>query len=173
LQMIRKRVSAKLKRNAWSICWTLAALLVFSFFMYQMVAHSLILNEDFYLQKEAGVYIDGLRVADTTVTFDGERNPLENDSFWGHIRIEYIEKTCREQVFGTIGFTEEGQRILWNGYGDLGFIDMNWYCYVSSNMHAFAFQMEDGTIIASDDYMAELMALEGYYPLVEAGHHYY
>lgn len=126
---------------------------------------------DRHIQHEltAGVYIDGQWVEDTTVTIDGRYDPLRS-VYWGRFAIEYVEKTCRENVSASIGWHGDERQgyvsISYYSPGQLDFVDVEHYMYMNESMESFALKMEDGTIIAASERLAELMALEGYYPLV-------
>ena len=173
LKIVRQRRKAALKRNLRDILGIIIALAIFGFFAFHFADKFGAFSDDIYLELEAGVYVDGVRVEDTTVVIDGSRNNL-HDSFWGRIAIDYLEKSCREGVYANLWWKENGQIIGYYGHGSFDIVPLDRYCYFSSSMEAFAMENQDeGWIIASHDYLAELMALEGYYPLLEAGDHYY
>ncbi len=173
LNIVRQRRREKLKKNFRDIISALVCLAVLGFFAFHFAEQQGAFSEDIYLELDAGVYIDGVRVEDTHVLIDGSKNNLRSE-FFGRLAIEYIEKTCRDEVRASVSWRDEGQSILYGGYGSVGIVELDRYCYFSSNMMGFAIENKnEGWIIATDDYLAELMALDGYYPLLEAGHHYY
>ncbi len=173
LKIVRHRRKAALKRNLRDILGVIIALAIFGFFAFHFADKFGAFSDDIYLELEAGVYVDGVRVEDTKVVIDGRKNNYRGN-FWGHVAIDYLEKSCRDGTYANIWWNDEGQVIGYFGYGELNFVPVDRYCYFSSNMASFAIEnTDDGWIIATHDYLAELMALEGYYPLIDARNHYY
>ncbi len=167
LKVIRQYRREMLKRNIRDVVLAVLCIAVLGFFTFAFAERWGAFSEDIYLELEAGVYIDGLRVEDTKVIIYGSRNKLSNE-FSGRLAIDWLEKTCREKTKAHIAWSENGQNIGYYGYGQLGFVPLDNNCYFSSNMMSFAIEnSEEGWVIATDDYLAELMALEGYYPLIE------
>ena len=120
--------------------------------------------KDASLSVPAVVYQEGEAVADTVITIDGKRG---RSSFVGTFAIDYVEKTTRDGVQGYVGMgREETYPILkfW-AYGGPWDCGIKRQIYISDDMMRMALELEDGTIIATDDWLMELMALEGYYPL--------
>jgi len=173
LKIVRQRRKAALKRNLRDILGITIALAIFGFFAFHFADKFGAFSENIYWELDAGVYIDGVRVDDTRVVIDGVRNNYE-DSFRGRIAIDFLEKSCRDSVDANVVWGNTGQIIEYFGHGIFHFVDLDRNCYFSSNMAAFAVENEEaGWIIATHDYLAELMALDGYYPLIDAGEHYY
>ena len=173
LKIVRQRRKATLKRNLRGIISTVLCLVILGFFSVHFADRFGAFSEEIHLELTAGVYIDGVHVEDTDVVIDGTRNDLHGE-FRGRIAIDYLEKSCREQAQAHVVWDESGQVIGYFGYGQLGLVPLNRWCYFSTDMRSFAIRNRDeGLIIATDAYLAELMALDGYYPLAELGNKYY
>ena len=173
LKIVRQRRKAALKRNLRDILGIIISLVIFGFFAFHFADKFGAFSDDIYLELDAGVYVNGVRVEDTKVVIDGRKNNYRGN-FWGHVAIDYLEKSCRDGTYADIWWNDEGQVIGYFGYGKLNFVPVDRYCYFSSNMASFAIENTDeGWIIATHDYLAELMALDGYYPLLEPGRHHY
>lgn len=173
LMVVRQHRREKLKRNIRDVVLAVFCIAVIGFFAFAFAERWGAFRENIYLELEAGVYVDGVRVDDTKVIIDGSKNKLSSE-FAGRLAIDWLEKTCREKTKVHIAWSESGQHIGYYGYGQIGFVPLGTNCYFSSNMMSFAIEnSEEGWVIATHDYLAELMALEGYYPLIEPGHLFY
>lgn len=173
LKVVRQYRREMLKRNIRDVVLAVFCIVVLGFFIFAFAERWGAFSEDIYLELEAGLYIDGLRVEDTKVIIEGSKNKLRNE-FNGRLAIDWLEKTCRDKTKVNIVWSESGQHIVYYGYGQIGFVPLGNNCYFSFNMMSFAIEnSEEGWVIATHDYLAELMALEGYYPLIEPGHHFY
>lgn len=173
LRLVRRRRKEALKKNFRDIVSVMVLIAVLGFFAFHFAEKWGAFSEDIYLELDAGVYVDGVRVEDTSVIIDGTRNNLRGE-FRGRIAIDWLEKSCREQTEAHVVWDEDGQFIGYFGYGVFNFVPVDRSCYFSSGMAAFAIEnADDGWIIATHDYLAELVALEGYYPLAAPENHYY
>ena len=84
--------------------------------------------------------------------------------------MSILKKTCREEVRAAVGWYEDSDHeavvsMTYYGYGLPDFVDMDWYVYMSPTMESFAIEFADGVIIATSDSLADLIALDWYYPL--------
>lgn len=170
VRSIRRAMLQKLRKNlvaifCWAILLGLLGLLAFQAFEYNGLFARHIHHE-----MTAGVYINGEWVEDTSVVKDGKRYNFGRGNFSGHFAIEYIEKTCREEVRAAVGWYEDSDHeavvsMSYYGYGLPDFVDMDWYVYMTPTMDSFAIEFTDGVIIATSDSLADLIALDWYYPL--------
>ncbi len=173
LGIVRQHRREKIKRNLRGIISTVLCLAILGFFALHFADRFGAFSDDIRLELTAGIYSDGVRVGDTDVVIEGTKNALHGE-FRGRIAIDFLEKTCREQTQAHVVWDEGGQLIGYFAYGDLNFVPLDRWCYFSSNMMSFAIgNRDEGFVIATDDYLAELMALDGYYPLADPGSHYY
>ncbi len=173
LKTARQYRKDQLKRNIRDIIMLLVCIALIAFFAVHFADRFGAFSEEIHLELTAGVYVDGVHIEDTDVVIEGTRNDLQ-DEFRGRIAINYIEKSCREQAQAHVVWDESGQVIGYFGYGQLGLVPLNRWCYFSTDMRSFAIKNRDeGLIIATDAYLAELMALDGYYPLAELGNKFY
>lgn len=165
----RKVSMTKIRKNAVSIVAYGLLLAVFFLCVSQMLAYNGLFAKKIYHELTAGVYVGGEWVQDTAVVIDGKRWNFGKGGFNGHFAIEYVEKTCREEVRASVGW-HDGEdtgcvSIIYSGWGDIGVVDVEYYIYMNDTMESFAIQFGDGTIIATSERLAELMALDGYYSL--------
>lgn len=170
VRSIRRAMLQKLRKNLVAIlCWAvllgLLGLIVFQAFEYNGL-----FARQIHRELTAGVYVDGERIEDTSVIIDGKRYNFGRGNFSGRFAIEYIEKTCREEVRAAVGWHEDADHeavvsMTYYGYGMPDFVDMDWYIYMSPTMESFAIEFADGVIIATSDSLADLIALDWYYPL--------
>ena len=117
---------------------------------------------------EAGIYVDGVQVGQTTVTVDGDITLLGEPSFGGRFAIDCLEQTTRDGVTAHIHWNSIApgyEDISYFAYGSVCESGIQRYLYISENLLTFSLKLEDGTVIATDAYLVPLMELEAYYPL--------
>ena len=166
VRTIRKVTLAKIRKNAVSIVAYVLLLTILFLCVSQMLAYNGVFAREICHELTAGVYIDGEWVADTSVTIDGRRWKFGKGGFNGHFAIDYVEKTCRDEVSASVNWQDGYVSMMYYGYGDSGFVDIEYFVYINDTMESFAIQFGDGTIVATSEYLAELMDLDSYYPLV-------
>ena len=120
------------------------------------------------LTVTAAVYTPaGEPAGETTVTMEGERQTLGDQSFVGRFAIEAVEGTCREGVTAQIQWdamdVEGFQDILYCRSGEFLTLGVERLLYITESMESFGLRLEDGTLIATD---------ESYVPLLISDYHY-
>lgn len=170
VRSIRRAMLQKLRKNlvailGWGILLGLLGLIIS-----QAFEDSWLFSKEIYHELSAGVYIDGQRVADTDVVIDGRRHSFGRGRFNGRFAIEYVEETCREETVARVDWHKDDDHpgvvsMSYFGYGQYDFVDMDWYVYMSPTMESFAIEFAGGVIIATSDNLAQLIALDWYYPL--------
>lgn len=121
------------------------------------------------LQKTvtAGIYVAGEKIGETTVEIDGtwRRPPGKAASYEGRFATELVEKTCRNGAIVHIWMENLPAARCAEGYLSLLYAatpDTDTFkngCYANETMDSFAVMTMDGTILATDNHLAELMAL--------------
>lgn len=110
---------------------------------------------------------DGELTGETTVTIDGKRKIVGEQSFVGRFAIEAVEATCRENVTAQIQWDTMGvegwQDVQYYRPGEFCSLGVERMLYITENMQSFGLKLEDGTIIATD---------EAYVPLLRSGYYY-
>lgn len=118
------------------------------------------------LEVPATVYSPaGEPTGETTVTIDGTVSILGDRSYVGRFAIDAVEPTCREGVEARIRWDalwEGAQDILFYRAGKFLSLGVERMLYMTENMQSFGLQLEDGTIIATDESYVPLL-LSGYY----------
>lgn len=120
------------------------------------------------LAVPVGIYVDGALTEESSVRISGMRDVLNGDSFDGVFAIEYIEETCRDGATAGIRWSRDGHYQLITYIYKGGFLDtgLQSTLYISRDMQSFGLRLEDGTIIATDEFYAKILELDGYYPLM-------
>ena len=83
----------------------------------------------------------------------------------GRFAIDAVEPTCREGVEARIRWDAMwtgAQDILYYRAGNFLTLGLDRMLYITENMQSFGLKLEDGTIIATDEYYVPLL-LSGYY----------
>ncbi len=112
----------------------------------------------------------GERVGETQVEVVGEWRERRGEPGWytGRFAIESVGKTCREEAQVQISQRRddygnlEAQEIMLYTPGNIDGETLRRPCYVAPGIQTFAVMTGEGTIIATDDYLAQLMALYPY-----------
>lgn len=125
----------------------------------------------------AAIYENGEKIGETIVVIDGSLNMVGEKRFQGKFYIEGVETTGREQVSGYITWdriVEGYQEIRYYRPGlisvDAG-IKQN--LYISPDMQQFALELEDGRIVATNDCLAKLQAIEECRYAISYGQYYH
>lgn len=116
------------------------------------------------LTVTAAVYTPaGEPAGETTVTMEGERQILGDQSFVGRFAIEAVEGTCREGVTAQIQWdamdVEGFQDILYCRSGEFLTLGVERLLYITESMESFGLRLEDGTLIATDESYVPLLIL--------------
>ena len=120
------------------------------------------------MEVPIGVYADGQKVSESTVTIRGKQNTITGLSFVGQFAVACVERTCREGVTARIQWDDDApgmKTIAYWSYGGSWESGIARQLYISDDMRSFAMKLDDGTIIATDAYYVPLLMLEEYYPL--------
>lgn len=146
-----------------------AFLLVMSaFFLFLIADYSGLFNREISMVIPVGIYsADGILIEESTAAIEGECYFLTGD-YYGRFAIEAIPETCRDHVNASVSFDH-----LFEGHHELSYSSPGqvWILgplsrtdlYVSNDMTAFAFRLEDGRIVATHDHLLPLAMLEHYY----------
>ncbi len=170
VRSIRRAMLRKLRKNIATIIGWCILISLLGAIVYQSLADSWLFSKEIHHELSAGVYIGGEHIADTDVVIDGKRHCFVNRGFNGRFAIDYIEKTCRDQAVARIDWHKDDDHcgvvsMSYFCYGQFDYVDMDWYVYMSPTMENFAIEFADGVIIATSDNLAQLIALDWYYPL--------
>lgn len=123
------------------------------------------------LTVPVGLYVDGELVEESSVHISGTQDLLDNYRFSGSFAVECIEKTCRDGASAGIVWREwsdgggyQSITYLYRGaFLDAGIESM---LYISKDMRSFGLRLEGGGVIATDEFYAKVLELDGYYPFV-------
>lgn len=170
VRSIRRAMLKKLRNNITAILGWGILLGLLGFIIFQTLEDNWLFSRKIHHEFSAGVYIDGECIGDTDIVIDGKRHSFRNNEFYGRFAIDYIEKTCRDQAKANIVWHKDDDHrgivsMSYFCYGQYDFVDMDLYVYMSPTMENFAIEFADGVIIATSEEMAQLIALDWYYPL--------
>lgn len=168
LALLVRQTKEKTRKRLGQILGSLLALAVAGFVLFGILDRAGVFLWPVSQTVTAVVYSpDGELTGETTVTIDGKRKIVGEQSFVGRFAIEAVEATCRENVTA---------QIQWDAMGVEGWQDVQYYqpgefcslgvermLYITENMQSFGLNLEDGTIIATD---------EAYVPLLRSGYYY-
>ena len=143
-------------------------LLALSGFMLFAILDSLgVFLRDVSLEVPVGVYVDGERTGESTVSIEGQVQVVGRRTYVGRFAIGCVEPTCREGVTAQNRWdameTDCGQDILFHRPGEFLSLGVERMLYITENMQSFGLRLEDGTIIATDPV---------YVPLLRSGYYY-
>ena len=164
--LVVRQVKARLRRQIRDLLiW--AVLLVFlAGFVFALLDYNGVFLKDVSLEVPAGVYVDGVRTGDCTVTIDGRRR--NTASFTGRFALSAVERTCRDGVTAQVKWNDYGpgyHTIQYWGFGGPWDAGVERQLYISETMQALCLKLADGTIISTDPYYVPLFMLDSYYPL--------
>ena len=164
IQTLCQQQRGKLRRNIGRFFGGLAALALVGFVLFGILDRGGAFQREILRTVTAGIYQDGERVGETTVTIDGSLYWLGKRNFWGTFAVEAAEKTCREGTYGSVSWgreeTEGYQEIYWGRAGVTRVeTEVRPDCYVSPDLQRFALTLSDGRVVATDETLAALQTL--------------
>ena len=168
VRLARKQLWAALRRNAAAILIVLLFLWIFGTatrFWDRIMTRT----EEIDCIVTAGIYTaDSEKTGEAQVEIEGEvSRRIGSETWWyyGRLAVEGIPESSFEGVrFGISQREDEygntyAQEITRYRAGVIKFDVFKRGCYFAPSMQAFALMTEDGRIIATGDYLADLMAL--------------
>lgn len=179
IRITRQQLWRHIRANAAAV---LLLIFVLWFFFFAFGIADAVFSDKLQKTVTAGVYVAGEKVGETTVEIDGTwwHPPGKAASYEGRFATELVEKTCRNGAIVHIrmeklpaGRCAEGHLSLW--YAAMPDTDtFKNGCYANETMDCFAVMTADGTILATNDHLAELMALYPMtYHLADLGYTHY
>lgn len=164
----RKQLWAALRRNFAGIVILLLLFWIFATAT-RLPDRLLTRTEEIDRTVTAGIYTaEGERIGETEVEIIGEasrRIGTEEWWYYGRFAVAHIPQTQPEGVwFGIAQQVDDHgykytQKITRYRAGLIDFDVFKYSCYAAPSLQAFALMTQEGQIIATDDYLAELMAL--------------
>lgn len=156
-------------RRRWSQILASVCLLALSgFVLFGMLDYGGAFLRPVSLEVPVGVYVDGERVGESTVSIEGERRIFGKKTYEGRFAIELVEKTCREGVNAYIrwdALDPGGEQIQYHGYGMFFDAGVESWLYITEDLRSFGLKLEDGTILATDLFYVPLLMADYYYSL--------
>lgn len=168
LALLVRQTKEKTRKRLGQILGSLLALAVAGFVLFGILDRAGVFLRPVSQTMTAVVYSpDGELTGETTVTIDGKRKIVGEQSFVGRFAIEAVEATCRENVTAQIQWDTMGvegwQDVQYYRPGEFCSLGVERMLYITENMQSFGLKLEDGTIIATD---------EAYVPLLRSGYYY-
>ena len=164
--LVVRQVKARLRRQIRDLLIRAVLLVFLAGFVFAILDYNGVFLKDVSLEVPAGVYVDGVRTGDCTVTIDGRRR--NTASFSGRFAVSAVEKTCRDGVTAQVRWNDYGpgyHTIQYWGFGGPWDAGVERQLYISETMQALCLKLADGTIISTDPYYVPLFMLDSYYPL--------
>ena len=178
IRITRQQLWRHIRANAAAV---ILLVFVLWFFFFAFGIAEAVFSDKLQKAVTAGVYVNGEKVGETTVEIDGTwwHPPGKAASYEGRFATDVVEKTCRDGAIVYIrtplpaGRVAEGDLILWYAAtSDITTFKLG--CYADRSMEHFAVMTADGTILATDDHLAALMALyPTTYRLADLGYTFY
>ena len=164
IAVIYRQTKQRLLKNIVTILAELCLAAFWIWFVWAMLEYNGAFLKEVSLTAPAVVYQNGEVVEETVITMEGER---DRDSFVGTFSIGYVERTTREGVKALVrmGEVDRYPNLRFMAYGDTWDCGIRHQIYISDDLTRLALELEDGTIIATDDWLMELKALGRYYPV--------
>lgn len=168
LALLVRQTKEKTRKRLGQILGSLLALAVAGFVLFGILDRAGVFLRPVSQTMTAVVYSpNGELTGETTVTIDGKRKIVGEQSFVGRFAIEAVEATCRENVTAQIQWDTMGvegwQDVQYYRPGEFCSLGVERMLYITENMQSFGLKLEDGTIIATD---------EAYVPLLRSGYYY-
>ena len=168
LALLVRQTREKTRKRLGQILGSLLALAVAGFVLFGILDRAGVFLRPVSQTVTAVVYSpDGELTGETTVTIDGKRKIVGEQSFVGRFAIEAVEATCQENVTAQIQWDTMGvegwQDVQYYRPGEFCSLGVERMLYITENMQSFGLKLEDGTIIATD---------EAYVPLLRSGYYY-
>ena len=161
---VYRQTKRKLLKNFATIIASIGLSIFCICFFWMILEYNGFFLKDVSMSVPAVVYVNGVAIEETIIKLEGTRS---EDTFVGRVAVAYVEKTTRDQVQGLIEFGEKERYPFLEFYdhGDFSDCGFKRQIYISDDLTRMALELKDGTIIATDDWLMELIALDGYYPL--------
>lgn len=169
---VKKAVAAikeyKKAKKKKSISTVIATMLLTAFVLgmfYVMLEEAGVHMKKVQFEVPADIYQNGEIVGETTVVIDGRVNWITYGYFNGKFAIEYVEKSCRDSVQSVINWNYFGNgynEIMYWNYGEplINEEELVDKIYISEDMHTFALQLPDGTVISTSESLVPLIMLD-------------
>lgn len=164
ISSIYRQTRRNILKNLASLVTTIGLSVFLVWFFWMILEYNGVFLKDVSLSVPAIVYVDGTAVEETVIQLEGTRS---EDTFVGRVAIDYVERTTREGVQGRIGLGEKERYpyLEFFDHGEFGDFGFKRQIYISNDLTRMALELKDGTIIATDDWLMKLIALDSYYPL--------
>lgn len=171
IQTIGQQLKANMRKQLSCLIACIALLLFLLGLGYMVLEVTGAFSKEIAFEKAVGVYVDGVKIAESNASVSGKRRTFRQNSFYGHFAIDYIDKTCRKDVTAIIKWNSPSPghtQMLYDVHGTTwleGNQSVITHIYISDDMNTFALKLADGTVIATDEYLVPLIMLEQHYPL--------
>ena len=162
---IKEYKKAKKKKSLSTIIATIFLTVFIIGMFYIMLEEAGVHMKKVQLEVPADIYQNGEVVGETPVVIDGRVNWITHEYFNGKFAIEYIEKSCRDSVQATISWNYFGDgynEIMYWNYGEplINEDELVDKIYISEDMHTFAMELPDGTVISTSQSLVPLVMLD-------------
>lgn len=168
------------KKSLKNISTVLAAIFLIPFLGFIILValeYSGAFQKEISCEIPAFIYENGVKTGETVVVIDGSLRTAGEKSFQGKFYIEGVETTGREQVSGYITWdriVEGYQEIRYYRPGNLELdAGIKRDLYISPDMQQFALELKDGRIVATNDCLAKLQAIEECRYAISYGQYYH
>lgn len=139
-----------------------------AFVVYSALDMAGVFLKDISMEVPAMIYENGEAAGETEVFIEGTYKDGKDSSFWGTFHVEALPDTSHESLNANIewswGSMNDGFPQIYYYRNGLNLVDVGIkrQLYISDNMKNFAFELEDGRIIATSEGLAVLEGLEGW-----------
>lgn len=170
IAIVYQQMKARMRKRVGTIVASIILMVFFAGFIFALLDDSGVFLKDVAMEIPVGVYIDGTKIEESSVTISGKRNAITLNRFTGKFAIASVEKTCREGVTACIDWNDPDpgyESISYMAFGGPWESGVQRSLYISEDMMHFALILDDGVMIATDEYYVPLLMLNHYYPLVD------
>ncbi|MGE4353993.1 MAG: helix-turn-helix domain-containing protein [Oscillospiraceae bacterium] len=168
IAIVYKQMKARTRKRVGTIAASIILTVFFAGFIFASLDYSGAFLKDVEMEIPVGVYIDGTKVDESSVAVSGKRNTVTLDRFTGKFAVAYVGRTCRDGVTACIDWDDPApgyESISYHAFGGAWESGVQRNLYISEDMTQFALILDDGVIIATDEYYVPLLMLDQYYPL--------
>lgn len=161
-ETVRKAIRVtreQLRKKIRSYAAAIPAALFIAFFLFACLDYQNAFSKRVFMEVPVGVYVNGELTDHSVVSIDGRRRVWGPEIFTGRFAVKYVEKTCRDGV--TVGIkwdkSSGSQKISYWAFGGPWDCGVENQFFISKTMESFALKLENGTVLATDCGLAELM----------------
>lgn len=106
IAVVYQQIKARTRKSVGTIAASITLVVFFAGFIFALLDYSGAFLKDVVMKVPVGVYIDSVKVDESSVTICGKRNTTTLNRFTGKFAIAYAKKTCREGMTACVDWED-------------------------------------------------------------------